>query len=104
MTVTTIFFLAKNCDGRQWDEALAWVKANRRRRYLPNYRLWVVDAETTQDDPGIDYLAEMVRGMGWQIVGDAAWEADGPLAEEPMEELARICVPDSVLKRLRVAK
>lgn len=94
MTQTTLVFLKSFLSRGRFIEALDWVKAQERRLYLPDEKLWVLDLMTSPSDPAFEDALDRVRDCGWTIVGSTLWDASLPLRgnEKALASLAELAV------------
>ena len=73
---TTLLFLRSTLSKEKFEQALAWVKAQEKRIYLPDEKLWVFDTGTTPDDPSWIRIREEVEEAGWHIAGETLWDVN----------------------------
>lgn len=94
MIQTTLVFLKSFLSRDRFADALEWVKAQERRLYLPDEKLWVLDLQTSPSDPGFETSLDEVRDSGWTIVGSTLWDASLPLRgnEKALASLAELAV------------
>jgi len=79
--MTTLLFLKSFLSRDRFEDALAWVKAQDNRLYLPEEKLWVLDLDTNPDDPSFEDELDSVREEGWTIVGSTLWDPSLPLRD-----------------------
>lgn len=94
MNQTTILFLKSYLPRDKFQEALTWVKAQPKRLFLGDSKIWVLDTETTPTDPGWRDVIEGVTQAGWKVVGESLWDVERPLADNKvaLEALAGLAV------------
>jgi hypothetical protein len=94
---TTLVFLKSFLSRDKFADALAWVKAQDNRLYLPDEKLWVLDIQTTPSDPAFEDELDAVRDQGWTIVGSTLWDPSLPLRgnEVALSNLAELAVEAS---------
>lgn len=92
--MTTLLFLRSFLSRDRFDAALAWVKAQDNRLYLPDEKLWVLDLDTNPDDPAFEDALDSVREEGWTIVGSTLWDPSLPLRENAvaLRSLAELAI------------
>lgn len=99
--MTTLVFLRSFLSRDRFETALAWVKAQPNRLYLPDDKLWVLDLETNPDDPAFEDALDDVRSEGWTIVGSTLWDPSLPLRDNAvaLRSLAELAVETQTRQR-----
>lgn len=89
-----VLFLRCFLSRDRFQDALAWIKSQESRVFLPESKLWAYDPQTTEDDPAWEFVLSEIEEEGWRVVGETAWEPDRPLKSNiaVLEGLAALSV------------